>query len=490
MKHAATWLLGLSILAAGPASLARDDPYPVDQWRAWLGESADRYPGKTWLMYAAPEEAGWSSAGLRRAKRHFDAIDSAAVMVVHDGAVVVAWGDVDRRYMCHSVRKSLLSALYGIHVAQGTIDLDKTLAELGIDDDPPLSEAEKQARVVDLLRSRSGVYHPAAYETLQMKILRPRRGSRKPGEFFYYNNWDFNTLGTIFEQETGKRIFEEFQKQFAATLDMEDYRTTDGYYHLTKKYSIHPAYPFRMSARDLARVGLLYLRQGKWQGRQILTRQWVRDSITSHFKPGDVSQNPDYGYGYLWWPIVKGPFHRLGMFSARGHGGHSIDVLPQANVVFVHRVNTFGDSKLGFEMDEVEDPDRFKLLDLVLRARVAPPKPDPKLVPLPASPKRAKTVVLDRDTLAKYVGRYEFVRFTLKKFRFEKLIFKIKKTGGELMVECPDMGRFLLRPMSKTRFMIEDLELPIRFELDDKGKPVRIIGEFVPGRPLAGRRVR
>ena len=79
-------------------------------------------------------------------------------MEQEDGAVVAAWGDVQTRYMCHSVRKSFLSALYGVHVSQGNMDLNKTLAELNIDDRPPLTDAEKRARVVDLLASRSGVW--------------------------------------------------------------------------------------------------------------------------------------------------------------------------------------------------------------------------------------------------------------------------------------------------------------------------------------------
>jgi hypothetical protein len=140
-------------------------------------------------------------------------------------------------------------------------------------------------------------------------------------------------------------------------------------------------------------------------------------------------------------------------------------------------------------MDEVNDSDRLKLLDLILRSRVAPPKPDAKLVPLPVEPKQAEPVALDPAKLAKYVGRYEFVQFTRKKLKFEKLTFDVNRDGENLVVDCPDMGRFLLRPTSETRFMIEDIELPIWFVLDDEGTPIRVIGEFVPERPITGQRV-
>ena len=86
-----------------------------------------------------------------------------ALMIVTDGKVVAEWGNTASRYKTHSVRKAFLSALYGIGVAEGRIDLTSTLEELRIDDDPiPLTPAEKQATVADLLKARSGIYHPAA----------------------------------------------------------------------------------------------------------------------------------------------------------------------------------------------------------------------------------------------------------------------------------------------------------------------------------------
>ena len=142
-------------------------------------------------------------------------------MIIVDGLVLNQWGQTTRRFRCHSIRKSFLSALYGIHVKEGRIDLSKTLQTLGIDDiDPSLTSLEKEATIEDLLKARSGVYHPALYETDAMAALRPERGSHLPGAFWYYNNWDFNALGTIFEQETKTRIFEEFQRRVADPLEM------------------------------------------------------------------------------------------------------------------------------------------------------------------------------------------------------------------------------------------------------------------------------
>jgi CubicO group peptidase (beta-lactamase class C family) len=337
-----------------------------------------RYPGSTWLRYSTPEEAGWSSSLLEVAKDYYDMLDSAAVMVIYNGAVLVNWGDIQQKFMCHSVRKSFLSALYGIHVHAGNIDLDKTMAEQGIDDEPPLTDEEKQAKVIHLLKARSGVYHEAAYESPGMKASRPPRGSHPPDTFFYYNNWDFNTLGTIFNQETVGDVFEEFRDRIAVPIEMQDFvMETDTYYHYELQYSIHPAYPFQMSARDMARFGYLFLRNGRWNKQQIIPEEWVAESTY----PFSIVNNT-FGYGYMWWIIVHDYFRYLDIYAASGYKGHMIIVVPGADLVFVHRVDTFN------EFNEVSSIQILIMLDLILKSKVAEAKENPVLVPLDDIPLR------------------------------------------------------------------------------------------------------
>jgi CubicO group peptidase (beta-lactamase class C family) len=138
---------------------------------------------------------------------------------------------------------------------------------------------EKTATVQMLLQARSGVYHPAAYESAGMKANRPERHSHAPGTFWYYNNWDFNVLGSIFEQETGTQIHPEFKRRIGDVIGMEDFQVSDcDYVH--EPLSLHPAYPFRMTARDMARFGLLFLQNGSWEGDQIISEEWVQESTT------------------------------------------------------------------------------------------------------------------------------------------------------------------------------------------------------------------
>jgi CubicO group peptidase (beta-lactamase class C family) len=292
---------------------------------------------------------------LKAAREYMAGQKTQSVMIVQSGRVVDQWGDVTRKIQTRSVRKSFLNALYGIHVAEGHIDLAKTLDELGIDDNAPsLTNTEKQATILDLLRSRSGIYHPVVRETPRMASVRPPRWTQLPGAHWYYNNWDFNVLGIIFEKLTGKGIFEEFERRIAAPIGMQDFRASDGIYE-TGPGSIHRQYMFSVSARDMARFGYLYLRNGRWGEQQIVPSEWVRRSSTPYSTPNEDSANPFTGYSLLWWTCDWG-------YSALGQAGHFIAVIPSKDLVIVHRV--------------MYDPPRedsvpYKVVDTMIRMVIA-----------------------------------------------------------------------------------------------------------------------
>jgi CubicO group peptidase (beta-lactamase class C family) len=302
-----------------------------------IAGAAERFPGTTWER-ADPAVAGWAADRLAAAEAWSRRIDSTSVMVVHRGAVIAEWGDTAAKTPLASVRKSLLSALIGIAVERRQIDLSQPIGALGIDDnEPSLTAEEKSATVRNLLTSRSGIYHAALYESSAMAVQRPSRFSHKPGSFWYYNNWDFNTLGTIYERAVRSSIFDAFEREIARPIGMQDYTPADGEY-VTGAGSVHAAYPFKMSARDLARFALLYLRKGRWQDQQIIPAAWVEESTRAH-----SSSEWGPGYGYLWWtgPINSGaaPAVNLpdGTFFAQGLGGQFAVVIPVHDLVVVHR---------------------------------------------------------------------------------------------------------------------------------------------------------
>jgi len=311
------------------------------------------YPAERWQRLAAPELAGWSSTALEEARRYSESIHSSAVVIVENGVIVAEWGKIATRHNIHSVRKSLMNAMIGIAVDDRDIDPAATLDKLGITDVGGLSQAETRATVHDLLSSRSGVYHRAAYETEGMEEKRPARGSHPPGTFWYYNNWDFNTLATIFNEQTGKDFFEEFRDRIAIPLQMEHFRLEDARYQFEPAASEHPAYLFRMTALDLARFGLLYARNGLWQRQRLISENWIRRSTEKHTVLNP--KHPERGYGYLWW-IDEGVYY------ASGTGGQRLFVIPSLGVVIVHQVDT--DSRVRVKSTPI-----WKLFDMIIKAR-------------------------------------------------------------------------------------------------------------------------
>lgn len=307
---------------------------------SFAGQSSDAtdWPGAEWDRIA-PEQAGWSADALTQAHAYAQSIGTATLVIMHRGRMLDSLGDIARKLQVNSVRKSLLSALIGIAVAEKKIDLDASLASLNIDDTPPgLTDAEKEATVRQLLQARSGVYHPALYETVGEKRLRPARGSHPPGTFWYYNNWDFNVLGAIYERAVGASIFESFQQRIASPIGMQDYRPQDGHY-VRGPESMYPAYLFHLSARDLARFGLLYLRSGQWKNEAIVPASWVTESTKAWSETHLHS-----GYGYLWWTGLADRRAAVmdlppGGFWADGHGGQFVLVDPVNDIVVVHQTD-------------------------------------------------------------------------------------------------------------------------------------------------------
>lgn len=396
-------------------------------------------PGESWLQYAVPEEAGWSSDKLEKARLFADSIGSAAFMVIHDGKVVVAWGEVERRFMCHSVRKSLLMALYGFYVDKKIIDLNKTVGELGIEDTHQLRADEKKATIQNLLQARSGIYHPAAYETEAMKKARPARGSHAPGTFWYYNNWDFNTSCHILMMHSRKDFFQDFKDRIADPLGFQDFRLEDTYYHLEAENSQYPAYPFRLSARDMARFGQWFLQMGQWNGRQLISADWVKESAMTSYSDG--VRRPEWGYSYMWWMNMYGT-ERFN-YSAQGVGNQAIIVYPNDNTVMINRTNTF----VG---DRISNTSLRKLTEMVFAARTETPAQNPRTVQLP-------------EQLDKYVGT----------FLIDEREVKITKINGRLRAYTEGRGEYYLIPAGKQRFVVEDAQRVYEFREGKYGEIIK-----------------
>ncbi|MEL7237351.1 MAG: serine hydrolase [Planctomycetota bacterium] len=265
-----------------------------------------------------------------------------ACIVHHNGKVVFSHGAVDVPMNTASVRKSVLSLLYGIAWDRGLIDLGKTVGELDINESrTSLTDGEKTATIEHLLQARSGIYLPSGGEGDNAKD-RPTREQYAPGEHFYYNSWDFNVVGHVFEAETGLTIGQAIDQWLARPLGMEDFHPSHVVYD-SDGNSDYRTYRIHMSARDLARLGTLVIQDGAWQGEQIVSADWLTRSTTpsSSLPPRDNGLACD-GYGYLWWTSSS-----LDAIFADGWGGQYMMIDPKTGLVVVNR-RDIGNSRVGY----------------------------------------------------------------------------------------------------------------------------------------------
>lgn len=298
------------------------------------------FPGRIWEDVQDPGAHGLTETVRARVNAELDGLPATSFMAVSGGRQLYSYGDVSEVSYLASTRKSILSMLYGKYVRAGVIDLDLTMQDLGIDEVHGLLPIEKTARLRDLLITSSGVYYPAGSPGGDVKGV-PERGSKKPGEHYHYNNWDFNVLGAAFAQLTGLSVFEAFEKELAGPLGLEDFDMSRQRLMGYPDQSRYLAYHFFLSGRDMARIGLTMVRNGRWNDRQIVPEDWVRESTQIYVPASRMGNTKERvaGYSYLWW-IPKVPVdapHWQGAFVAAGHFGQFILGMPALDMVFVNR---------------------------------------------------------------------------------------------------------------------------------------------------------
>ena len=180
------------------------------------------YPDINWTTHQNPVEAGWSDSDRSAFTRYIiDSTYITGLVIIHEGQVVLEFGDLKENSYIASCRKSVLAMLYGKYVENGVIDLDKSLRELKIEDHSPFLEIEQSATIKDLISARSGVFLPGSNGG-DLRSLAPERGSVQPGSYWLYSNWDFNLAGYVFEQETKRNIYDEIETQLVEPLGMQD----------------------------------------------------------------------------------------------------------------------------------------------------------------------------------------------------------------------------------------------------------------------------
>ena len=328
------------------------------------------FPGEEWveIQDEEVEPMGWDYDALVKAWRYTrDSTNATGLFVVIGGKLMMDFGDVEELSYLASCRKSILAMLYGNYVENGKIDLNETLEELGVDDHQGLLPHEKKATIRDLISARSGIYHPASNGG-DNQADAPKRGSQQPGEYYLYNNWDFNAAGAIFESQSGVDIFDALQKDLAGPLQFQDFKREEQKKLGDLERSKFPAYHMWLSTRDMARLGLLMLHKGKWKDKQVVPARWVEESVSvvtpsGEMNPGSL-RNGEFGYGYMWW-VWDGedvPEALQGAYSARGAYGQYITVIPKLDLVVALKTNAKYRRSTRW-------PSYRRLLDLLIAAK-------------------------------------------------------------------------------------------------------------------------
>ncbi len=325
------------------------------------------FPGSEWDRIQDPASVGYCADRLALVTGRAKELSTTAMMAVVGGRSLYEYGDLTTVSYLASVRKSVLAMLYGKYVANGTIKLNKSLTDLKLDDVGGLLPIERTATVADLLGARSGVYHEASNPGDNLADA-PPRGSQKPGTYFLYSNWDFNALGTIFEQETGQNLYDALEKDIVRPIGMRDFDRATHQRTGDAARSQHLAYHMNFSTRDMARLGYVMLRNGEWNGQQIVPRDWAKKisgivTPVAEMNPAGMKNGP-FGYGYLWWvwdgKASTGAFE--GAYTGQGAFGQYITVLPKLDMVVAHKT-------VPGENRNVSGPQYRSLLDLIVAAK-------------------------------------------------------------------------------------------------------------------------
>lgn len=267
-----------------------------------------------------------------------------SILIIKDGKLVFEEyfyeHDKNKLHELRSATKSFISALTGIAIDKGFI---KSKHERVLSYFPEYtfknnSDAKKKITIENLLTNQSGldcdVSNPASEgnETTMnntddwVKFTLDLPMSDSAGGKGMYCSGNPITLGRIIEKTT-KQTVPEFAKQYLFNpLGIKNYVWN----FKPNKSSVETFCQVYLTSREMAKFGLLYLNKGNWNGNQIISKEWVEQSLQKHAVVQGVN------YGYLWWnKYLDANGVRYYSFAAQGNGGQKIYIWQEQNMVTV-----------------------------------------------------------------------------------------------------------------------------------------------------------
>ena len=165
----------------------------------------------------------------------------------------------------------------------------------------------------------------ANYDWVQYVINQPM--AAEPGKVFVYSSGVTQLLSHIFKKATGKNVDDYAAQYLFQPLGISYHwkQTPTGLPDTEGGLYISPA--------SLAKIGHLFLKNGQWQGRQIVPEDWVKNSVRSAISVEDEGRH--WGYGFQWWLQPWGNPPEKSAWAARGLGGQELRVVPEHNLIVV-----------------------------------------------------------------------------------------------------------------------------------------------------------
>ncbi|MBU0544826.1 MAG: beta-lactamase family protein [Proteobacteria bacterium] len=300
------------------------------------------WPTSGWKT-STPEQQGMDSAKLMIADEFIQnrLPDAFSLLVVKNGYLVFekyySWGSPYKYAAVHSVTKSVISALIGIALDKGYLkSVDQKLIEFFpeyITDD--LDPRSKEISLKHLLTMSSGFRWDdrgsnmwawsSSSDWFKSAIQLPQENN--PGEVFNYNSATSHLLSGILSRAT-----ETSTLDFAKRNLFEPLGVQSAYWHQDPQGYYIGGFGLGLSARDLAKIGFLYLNNGYWNGQSIVSEYWVKESTDQQIQAFSHPIYGTFGYGYQWW--VK-KIDGCSSFRAWGRRGQFIVIVPELDLVIV-----------------------------------------------------------------------------------------------------------------------------------------------------------
>jgi CubicO group peptidase (beta-lactamase class C family) len=229
-----------------------------------------------------------------------------------------------------SITKSVLSVLVGIALEKGYLRIDQKLSELLPEVlDPTIDPHVRDITIRDLLTMTSGFdsepfgAKPGVPPSEMWQWILNRPMKHPPGAYFNYDNDGPNLLSVTLTRAVQQSAKTFAEQNLFRPLEITSFNwiaDSDGY--------LIGADTLSLTARDMVKIGLLYLQRGRWDNKQIVSSDYVADSTAKH---NDGGSPTGAAYGYLWW--VKPTKTGLDSFFAAGTGSQLIYVVPQPDLV-------------------------------------------------------------------------------------------------------------------------------------------------------------